>query len=117
MARLAIKSSFIARRFEEAFGYHEEGRFNVLYDVVVVDTHDGRQFFLPASEHVENDDGFSVPVQRYIAEEMLDKVDNAGSFDPSRWLEITERGSFEEEEAYDYEMEQRDRRMYGAWAA
>lgn len=114
MALVAIKNASIARRFEEAYGYHEEGRFNVLYDVVVVETTDGREFFLMASRHVENEDGFQVPVQRYLAEEMVEKVERKGFIDTRYWLEIVERGSYEEEAEYDYEMEQRDRRMWGA---
>lgn len=98
MARIAIKEADIARQFE-VHSYRGTDGYPAAdaFDAVVVTAQDGRQFALPCGQSVHDDEeGFVGYVARYDAAEMLTKVENRMSIDPSYWVELELQESFEE---------------------
>lgn len=126
MARIAIKSAFIADQFEVRHYTGDDGYPTAqVFSPVCVQAADGNEYWLPIGERCEDYcdeetgewfDAYGYR-ERYDANEMVEKVERRGFIDPDHWVKLEERPSLEEElgpYGLAWQAEQEDRRMWGA---
>jgi hypothetical protein len=83
------------------------------FDVVYVTVEDGREFFLPRGERVQDEDGLVGYRARYDLARMEARVVERGTIDPAYWVELEPQPSLRERLADAWEEEQRERMGWG----
>ena len=59
-----------------------------VFDVVIVKTKAGDHYYLLPYVFTTDPEGVRIPVQRYVAEDILEKVRRRGDIDPRHWVPI-----------------------------
>jgi hypothetical protein len=87
---LPVRDVQIAYRFEMIQSRDFEGYPIVsTFDVVTVETSDGRSFYLPnGRSFVDSENESAGTVARYVAVDMVQRVEDRGCIDPAYWVEV-----------------------------